>query len=60
MLDWLAVAGAEEKPRLAVTDELNQQLRHVLREVDVTFSIFRFEVRDSGCTRQNVLHLQNE
>ena len=41
MLDWLAVAGAEEKPRLAVTDELNQQLRHVLREVDVTFPIFR-------------------
>jgi len=40
----LSVAGAEQRTRLGVTDELNQQLRHVLREVCFTFPIFRLEV----------------
>ena len=40
----LTAAGAEQKPRLAVTDELNQQLRHVLREVYFTLPVFRLEV----------------
>src|ERR1700720_2437783 len=37
----LTVAGAEQKPRLAVADERNQQLRHVLREVYFTLPVFR-------------------
>ena len=40
----LTAAGAEQKPRLAVTDELNQQLRHVLREVHFTLPVFRLEI----------------
>ena len=40
----LSVAGVEPKTRLAVTDELDLQVRHVLREVYFTFPIFRLEV----------------
>jgi len=40
----LTFAGAKQKPRLTVADELNQQLRNVLREVYFTLSVFRLEI----------------
>ena len=40
----LIVAGLEQQAGLAVADELNQQFRHVLREVNFTLPVFRFEV----------------
>lgn len=39
-----ALAGAEEKPLLTVTDELNEQLRYVLRKINLTLSVIGFEV----------------
>ena len=44
LVQLVTAACAEEKPRLAVADELNQQLRHVVREVYFTLPAFRLEV----------------
>jgi len=44
LVQLLTAAGAEEKSRRAVADELNQQFPHVVREVDFTIPIFRFQV----------------
>jgi hypothetical protein len=38
------ISGAEEQPRLAVSDELNQQLRHILRKVNFALPVFGLEV----------------
>ena len=40
------ISGAEEQPRLAVSDELNQQLRHILRKVNFALPVFGLEVVD--------------
>ena len=44
LVQLLTAAGAEQKSRFAVADELNQQLRHVVRKVDFTLPVFRLEV----------------
>ena len=63
----LTFAGAKQKPRLTVADELNQQLRNVLREVYFTLTVFRLEIvvnfavpcllinNDAGAAIENLL-----
>lgn len=44
LVQLFAAAGTEQKSRLAVANELNQQLSHIARKVDFSFPIFRLEV----------------